>query len=260
MIWNALILAGQRAATDPVAIAANVATKALAPVGGRTMLKSVHDVLVNLDNLSKIAITGDIALLIQHEDFISTTSTLWVQSLSSPVLSTLEGLSMLGYQHPVLLTTADHALLQAEWVIYFLEQAEATDADVVVALVDLGAAASPLSGRRRTAYKFSDSAYGGCNLFAVMTPRATRVIEFWRHMEKARKTPWRIIAALGFWPVIKFAMGRLSLAEGMALLSKKLNCKVTAVVLPDPLAAVDIDQPSDWHLAQKLAEEPSAHP
>lgn len=260
MIWNALILAGQREAADPVAVAANVATKALALVGGRTMLKSVHDVLANLDNLSQIAITGDVALLSQHEDFISADSTLWVQSLSSPVLSTLEGLSMLGYQHPALLTTADHALLKAEWVVYFLEQAEATDADMVVALADLGASAKPSSGRRRTTYKFSDSAYAGCNLFAVMTPRAVRLLEFWRHLEQARKTPWRIIAALGFWPAIKFAAGRLSLAEGMALLSKKLKCKVQAVVLPDPLAAVDVDQPADLHLAQKLIEESSSQP
>lgn len=250
MLWNAFILAGQRLATNAVATAAGVPTKALVPVNGRIMLRRVYDTLVATDNVMDIAIVGDIEALANHEELAELPSSYWVQSKPSLPQSVLAGINNFKNEYPILVTTADHALLQADWVNFFLEQAEASGADVAVALADLGSAAGT-----RTVYKFSDGSYSNCNLFALMTPEALHAINFWKKLDKIRKKPYRVVKTLGILPVIKFAMKRLSLPDAVTILSKKIHCRVTQVTLPDPLAATDIDSLSDWHLAQSLLKE-----
>lgn len=253
MAWKALILAGQRTQNDPVAAAAKVATKALAPVGGRAMLRRVYDVLSQLDVFSEILIVGDVDLLKRHKDLENLTEPNWLQNHTSISLSVLAGLNKLGLECPILVVTADHALLQAAWVRQFLEDAQKNNADVSVALTDFSASSEPPPGPRRTSYNFSDGAYGGCNLFAFMTPEAKKAVLFWQKMEKNRKKPWRMLATVDVFSVIQYATGYLSLPKAMTRLSKKLGCQIASVLLPTSLAAMDVDKPDDWYTAQKLA-------
>ncbi len=112
---------------------------------------------------------------------------------------------------------------------------------------------------KRTVMKFRDGGYCGCNLFAFMTPQARKATEFWQRVESQRKNPLRLIATVGWIPLIRYVLGRLSLSDGLEILSKRLGVRVGAVIMPFPQAAVDVDKVSDWEFAQRVvgrAQEP----
>ena len=156
---------------------------------------------------------------------------------------------------PVLLTTADHALLTSRVVDHFCRQARTADVDLMIALAPHELVARAWPAVNRTRLRFSDRDYCSCNLFAFMTPRSRAITSFWRKVESQRKQPWRVIGILGWWPVCKYLLGRLSLQEALARISNRLDMKIGVVILPFPDAAVDVDSENDWRLVQQILAE-----
>ena len=184
----------------------------------------------------------------------------WIENRNSPSASASAALEQVPDSHPVLLTTADHALLSSEVVDYFCDQAGSSDYDLMIALASHELVAEAYPGVRRTRLRFSDQDYCSCNLFAFLTPRSRKIANFWRKLESQRKRPWRIFAELGWWPVCKYLFGRLSLQEALARVSARFEMKIGVVVLPFANAAIDVDKESDWQLVQRiLAEKEPLH-
>jgi CTP:molybdopterin cytidylyltransferase MocA len=50
-------------------------------------------------------------------------------------------------------------------------------------------------------------------------------------------------------------MGRTSLDQGLEQISRKLQIRARAILLPFPEAAVDVDTIDHWKFAQKLAQK-----
>ena len=99
---------------------------------------------------------------------------------AGPSLSALRGVEALG--PPVLLTTSDHALLEADWITQFLADATATaDVSVLLARREVVEAAAP--GTRRTYLKFADGDWLACNRFLVRSERGLAAIQLWRAIE-----------------------------------------------------------------------------
>ncbi len=108
---------------------------------------------------------------------------------------------------------------------------------------------------RRTAIKFNDGAYSGCNLFGFLNRRSHRAAQFWRQIEQERKKPLRMMRILGWWTVVRYLLGRISLDDGLEQISRKLQIRARAVLLPFPQAAVDVDTADDWHFVQGLVKK-----
>ena len=91
---------------------------------------------------------------------------------------------------PLLVTTADHALLDAATVDEFCNAA--TGADIAIGVVERNALMRRLPGTRRTWIKFRGGAYTGANLFALRSPAVVPAIHLWRSVEQDRKKGWRV--------------------------------------------------------------------
>jgi hypothetical protein len=153
----------------------------------------------------------------------------------------------------VLLTTADHALLSSCVVNYFCAQASHSGCDAVVGLALHEQVAAAYPGIKRTVLKFQDNSYCSCNLFAFLTPQGRAVADFWRQVEQQRKRPVQMLRILGWTTVLRYLLGRLSLSEALARLSRRLGLRLGYVLLPFPEAAVDVDSIDDWMFANRLA-------
>ena len=127
--------------------------------------------------------------------------------------------------------------------------------DIAVGLARHSLVMSAYPGAKRTAIKLRDGAYCSCNLFAFLTPRARRVADFWRRVESQRKKPLRVISAFGWIAVLRFLLGRLTLAEAQERISRRLGLKAGVVILPFPEAAVDVDTASHWQYIQTIAAD-----
>ena len=244
---GALVLAGARPEADPVAAYAGVSHKALIQLGGETLLARVLAAV-------KAAGARRIAVSASDPQVIALATELGAEVLpaeAGPSLSALRGIEALG--PPVLLTTSDHALLEAEWIVQFLEDAsETADVSVLLARREVVEAAAP--GTRRTYLTFADGEWSGCNLFLVRSERGLAAIQLWRAIEADRKRPWRIIRKLGPLTLVRYLAGRVTLAEALQRLSRLCGAQVAAVPSRFGLAAVDVDKPADLDLVRAIVE------
>ena len=244
--FQALVLAGSRPGrADPVAEAAGVSHKALAAVAGETLLSRVVGALSQ-------AGAGAVAVSSSDPAVQAAARALGARPLTAaagPSLSVLEAAAALGV--PLLVTTADHALLRPEWVTRFLADAPAgADVSALAARREVVEAAAP--GGRRTYLKLADGAWSGCNLFHIGNRRGLAAVELWRRLEAQRKRPWRMAGVIGPGTLLRYAAGRLTTAQAVARLGQAAG--VTAALVPCPfgLGAVDVDTAGDLQFVRGL--------
>lgn len=254
--FTAIILAGKRPGKDPVAEAAGVACKPFAPIAGRPMVLRVLDALAASRQVGSLILCGPSQNLIANEPElkarIAAGQVKWVASHATPSSSTYNVLQTLPANIPVLVTTADHALLTSQIVDFFCDEARRIEGDVAVGITAYNSVISAFPETKRTAIKFKDDAYCGCNLFGFVSQRSHRAAAFWRQIEQERKKPLRMMRVLGWWTVFQYLLGLFSLAQGLEKLSDRIQIRVRAVLLPFPQAAVDVDTADDWHFVQQL--------
>jgi GTP:adenosylcobinamide-phosphate guanylyltransferase len=232
-----------------MAKAFGVAHKCLLPVGGVPMLMRVVDALLaaGLEVVS-ISIDDSDAARRALEGHASRVSYL-LPERSAPA-SAKAGAE--GGSFPVLVTTGDHALLTAEMISYFCKQSESSGADFCAGLATAETILAAYPDTKRTFFNFGRDRVSGCNLFAVMTPAGLKVLERWQYLDQLRKNPWRLVMAFGLGPLLKFALGRLTLEDAFRVASAKLGMVAKPVLMPFAEAAIDVDKPEDKELAEKI--------
>lgn len=247
--FTALVLAGSRRGGDPVADAAGVSCKALAPVGGRALVLRVLDALRASPAIGSVWLSGPDREQVQEcaelAALVADGSVGWLETAASPAASTSRALRSLSAEAPVLVTTADHALLEPAVVDHFCTQARKSGLDLVAGVAAFDEVVAAFPGVRRTALRFAEEPLSGCNLFAFLTPESRRAADFWIAVEQERKRPWRLVRRIGWTAVLRYFLGRLTLAAALERLSSRMGLRLGVVRLPFPAAAVDVDTPAD---------------
>jgi GTP:adenosylcobinamide-phosphate guanylyltransferase len=259
--YTALLLAGRRGPDDPLAEAAGAPHRAFLDVAGVPMLERV------LRTLCSTPCIGDIVISIDRPELLDAFPGIVklradrggrivvVRSADSPSRSVLAALDEGSREQPMLVTTADHALLSVEIIEHFLAEAEARGGDVTVALVAESLLQARFPESIRTYLPFAGERYSGANLFAFLTPRARLAVEFWTRAESFRKRPWRLVATFGVGALLQFLLRRLDLDAAFERVSSALDVRVEAVTLPQPEAAVDVDKLADLALVNRILEQ-----
>jgi len=179
-----------------------------------------------------------------------------MKSTESPSRSVLESLEWADLEAgPVLVTTADHALLDDAMLDAFLEDSQRSEADLTLALVPRATIVARFPEAKRTYLHFRGESYSGANLFLFRNPKATLAATFWRRVESQRKQPWRIARAFGYGSLLLFLTRRLDLNAGFKRVSRVIGAKVEAITLKIAEAAVDVDKIEDLELVQRILAE-----
>jgi CTP:molybdopterin cytidylyltransferase MocA len=255
--FTALVLAADRGSADPVAAMAGTTCKALAPVAGIPMVRRVVEALQSSERIDRVVLVGPARHLLAQDasvaQLLDSASVSWLEPANSPSSSAAQALARQPADRPVLVTTADHALLSREMVDYFLQQATSGGHDFVVAVTPLDTVMARFPGTRRTGIRLRGGPYCGSNLFAFMTEDARRLARFWQRVEQDRKHPRRVIAgALGFGGVLRYLLGRLTLEQALQQLSSRLGVSIGAVSMPFAEAAIDVDSPLDYQMVERI--------
>jgi len=176
-----------------------------------------------------------------------------LRSTDSPSASVLESLEWAGLETgPVLVTTADHALLDDAMLDAFFRDSDRTNADLTLALVPRKTIEAHFPETKRTYLRFSDEDYSGANLFLFRSPDAARAANFWRRVESQRKRPWRIARAFGYANLVLFMTRRLDLETAFKRASKAVGAKIQAIPLEIAEAAIDVDKIEDLELVRRI--------
>lgn len=249
---DAIVLAGRRGGEDPFATSHGGVHRALLPVAGQPMLERVLGTLRSHPRIGSIRLSIDEPQLVEGEDGIVLRA---ADSPSQSVLEALDSRPPATALRPVLLTTADHALLDRDILDAFLDGSDTSEADLTVGLVEERTVRAAFPDSERTYLRFRGGGVSGANLFALRTPAARWAIEFWRDVEQRRKRPWRLAAAFGPTTLLLFALRRLSLEDGFARASRVLGLHAQPILLPFAHAAIDVDKPADLELVERILAE-----
>ncbi len=239
-----LILAGQREGViDPLCEMTGAARKAIIPILEKPMINYVLEALDEYGAAAPYHVSGFDA---DYDDRLT-------QSPSAPgpagsAASAIEA----GITYPILVTTCDHALLDADMLERFVTSARAADADFCVGLAEKTVIQPAYPDVKRTYLKFSDRSVSGCNLFYLANEKGLEAIRFWKRAQDFRKRPVRLAASIGPVLPIIYLLGRLSLDGAFKFASRKLGINAKPVLIPIAEAAIDVDKPSDLDLVEKI--------
>ena len=227
------------------------------------MVLRVLDALTGSNRVDTCILCGPAAAILERtpllRERLAAPHLKWLPPAATPSTSVVTALSSVGSGRPVLVTTADHALLQPEMVDHFCGEALATGCDVVAALASFDQVMAKYPGMRRTRTRFRDGHFCGCNLFAFLTPKSHAAADFWRQVENDRKRPVKMLGALGWFVVLRYLLGRLSLEEALHSISRRMGLRAGVVLMPYPEAAVDVDSVDDLETAREIAARTQSH-
>jgi len=253
--WTAIILAGQRPEGDPMAAYCSVTYKALIPIAGQTMLERVVHALLASPDVGRIVIMAQspeamrdgLGAALAEEERIA-----FVPSDDGIAKSVhaVAGTSVAPW--PVLVTTADNALLTGEMLDYFFRHHAGQD--VAVGVVERRTMLSAYPGARRTWLKFRGGAYSGANLFALHNAAALPAIAFWSSVERDRKSGWKIYARFGPWLLFRAISRTIGFSQALAVAGQRLLLRAEPIELPFAEAAIDVDKPADLALVTSILE------
>lgn len=261
-VFTALVLAGSRpGGVDPVAAMAGVRYKCMAPIGGRPMVERVLAVLAASSRIGQIVLVADpdcgAAGLPLAAELMAEGRLRIVPPAQTPATSVLAALDGIAHR-PVLVTTADHALLDEAILHQFLSGAIASEADVAAGLASAEVILRDYPDTRRTFWKFRDGRFSGANLFALTTTSADAAVAFWRRVEAERKRPWRIVRLFGIGSLLLYLGRRLTLEGAFRRASATIGARVRPVVIGIAEAAIDVDKPSDVVLVEEILKRREA--
>lgn len=239
--FTALVMAGSRPSGDPLAQASGVAHKALISIAGQPMLGRVVGTLLAARPVRRVVICGLAATDVPAGLLPSDRRIEFVAGAASPGASAAKAIDTLALTPPLLIATADHPLLTAAMVEEVCDAGLASTADVGFGLTAAAAVSALFPGIRRTVHRFRDGGFCGCNLYTLLTPAGCRAPDLWMQIERHRKKPWRMIGMLGVGAILRYASGRLALADVGTLLQRRVGLRAAPVFLSDPAAGFDVD-------------------
>lgn len=254
--YVALVLAADRSANDPVASKAGTACKAFAPIDGKPMVIRVLDALTATHMIEKTILCGPPKSVLPQcpalVKRIESGQVFWIANENSPSRSAEKGLANVSKQTPVLLTTADLALLTPEIVQYFLHSSSKANCDVTVGIIDYKLIKSAFPNSKKTVIRLRDGEFCGSNLY-TFNFQGRKLISFWRKAEDQRKRPWRLIAQiLGWRSVLSYLFGRLTITQALKNISAQTGLNIKAIQLPFAQAGIDVDKADDLQLVQSI--------
>jgi len=251
--WSAVILAGQRPNETDFAHALGFSAKALIPVGGEPMLGRVAKTLLASPSVDRIVVLAqEPASLVQGTlSWMADEPRIRLAVSESGISRSILAIGGTGTAPwPILIVTADHALLTPQMVETFL--AATGGADAAVAVVERRVVRAAYPDTRRTWLKFSDGAYSGANLFALRTANARRAAEIWAEVEKDRKKGRKLIQFFGPVLALRALTRTISLRAAIATAARRARFSCIPVVLEIAEAAIDVDKIDDLHLVERI--------
>lgn len=258
--WTAVVMAGQRPGIDILAQENGQVLKALIPVAGRSMLSRVIAALDRCPRIARIVVVAQNpeALLSGDTANLLANPKVRIAPSSGGIAASIAAIAGSGLAPwPVLVTTADHALLTPEMVDEFLDGCEgaAQDADLAIAFGERRIVEAGYPRTSRTWLKFRDGHYSGANLFALRNAQVMPALALWSGVEQQRKKGLAVISQFGPLLLLRAVTRTINFRKALAQAGERLNLKADLIVMSQAEAVIDVDKPADLVLAEEILRQ-----
>lgn len=248
---DAIVLAGGEAepGLDP-----GLANKAFIVLAGRPLVGHVVGALQAARGVGRIAVAGPPdALRAALAGGVTV-----VDGAGTLMDNVVRAIPFLETTAPILVVAADIPLLTPRAVEDFIAACENNRADFHYAIVPQDAMMRAYPGARKTFVRVTDGTFTGGSVMQFNPAVMDRVRAFVDRVIAARKKPWMMAQLFGWSVVMKFASGRLSIAEMQARVTEILGITARAVISPHPELALDVDvgKPENLEIIRHALEAP----
>jgi GTP:adenosylcobinamide-phosphate guanylyltransferase len=249
---TAVVLAGSRPGSDPLARAFGTDLKALVPVARKPMVRWPVEALLASPRFAEVRVLAQEPERIGEA--LPANPKLKVERSDRTIAATLERMCFdPTVQWPLFVTTADHVLLDEGMIEEFCDLGEV--ADIAIGVVERDNLMKRLPSSRRTWIRFRSGAYSGANMFLLSGKTVLPALETWRSIEQDRKKAWALLWAFGPTTFIGAALRLRTIHQTLERIGRRIGANIEAVDLSDPLACVDVDKLSDHGLVEQLLKE-----
>ena len=152
----------------------------------------------------------------------------------------------------LLVCTSDLPVLTARSIDDFIEHATALDPDLGYGCIERRVHLASYPQIPHTWARLREGTFCGAGL-VVLKPRALAGLErFIERLGAARKNPLHLASIFGWDVLLRFALGRLSIASAERRATRILGVPVRAIVSPYAETGVNVDRVTDVALAEAL--------
>lgn len=227
---------------------AEVPAKGLVPINGRPMVEYVVEALRRCPDIENVCVVMPVVhALKQDGEHVKVV----VASGNLPEVAKA-GIDCLGAKNKVLVLSADIPLLTPEAVSDFLRRCREKDAELYYPIVRYGESEKRFPEVKRTYAKLREGRFTGGNIGLVEAGFVSKNMAFINQIYDLRKRPAKIIGVFGYWFLIRFALGWLSVSQLEKRISQITNTRCVTVVTPFIEIGVDVDKESDLELATRV--------
>ena len=251
--WTAIVLAGQRPGFDPLAAACGQTYKALVEICGQSMLSRVCNMLLQSSGIERVVILAQEPAALMVGDaahFVDDPRVALISGETGIAASIAAIAGTKAAPWPVLVTTADHALLSTDMIEEFLSQTG--DADLAVGVGERAVVERAYPDTKRTWLKFSDGHYSGANLFALRSANVMSALALWSGIEQDRKKGLKVLSQFGPYLLLRALTRTIAFPDAMARAGNRIGLAAKPVTLSQPEAVIDVDKIEDLHLVERI--------
>ena len=247
-----VILAAQRRGViDPLAERFGTSHKCLVPLRGRPLIAHVLSAVAHHPGLSDIVVSiepevaGTVRAIADAIGGAPVTPVAARDNLADSVRAAADG-----HDGPLIITTADHALLKPASIDAMAEALGR--GDVAMAMSPEAAVRAAHADGQRRFYQFRDRGYSNCNLYGLAHAGALDAAEIFRGGGQFAKKASRIVSAFGLINLLLLQLRLVSLEGAMARISRRIGLRIVPVVLTDGSQAIDVDNERTHAVAAEL--------
>lgn len=255
-----IVLAAERkGVVNPLAERFGTSHKCLIPLQRRPLIAHVLETLLAHPRVASIVIS------IEQEAIAGVRAVLPLPEPGKPEIGFAVAadniadsviLAAQGHQGPLLITTADNALLRPGSVDAIYSALLANDVALAMARRETVLAAHP-EGQRRF-YRFRDDQYSNCNLYGLAGNAALGAAEIFRGGGQFARNARRIVDAFGLINLLLLRARLITLSAGLRRISQRFGLSIAPVILDDGSQAIDVDNDRTYAIVQQLLEFRSA--
>lgn len=226
--------------------------EALIEIAGRPMVEYVLEAVRGSAFGERVALIGPEKKL---REKLSLHADAYVEGGDSLFHNIRLGATALDSQGPVLLITSDIPLITPEAIDDFVKKARSREGEVYYSLINQEACEKTFPGMERTYVKLQEGMYTGGNLGMVEADIIRNCSEEMSQFFTHRKSTLQLSRILGPNILLRFALGRLKLAQIEKRIKKTTGYNGVGVLSNHAEIAFDVDKPSDLELASRFLEE-----
>lgn len=255
-----IVLAAQRkGVTDPLAARFGVSHKCLVTLQERPLIAHVVATAAAHPGVASVAVVVEADAFAQIDRALTAivpgrAKIRYVAAADNLADSVVAAAA--GQDGPLVITTADNALLTFASIDAMLHAVGQFDVAIAMAPREAVLAAHP-DGQRRF-YRFRDGEYSNCNLYGMSGVRALSAAEIFRGGGQFAKKAKRIVAAFGLVSLVLLRLRLISLEAALSRISRRIGLAIAPVILADGSQAIDVDNDRTYAVVSELLERRAA--